>query len=113
MNIDPALMSAAVGSASGLLKALGHPTRLMILCLLVERGRAVGELAGRLGVRDSTISQHLSLLRREGLVAARRDGQTIWYAIASDPARRVLETLASIYCAAPPPVPPPAWSSRP
>lgn len=106
-------MNEAAGSASDLLKALGHPNRLMILCLLVDRHRSVGELATLLGARVSTISQHLSLLRREGLVRARREAQTIWYAIASEPARRVLETLALIYCAAPPAVPFPPGRNSP
>ena len=99
-------MTDAAGEASELLKALSHPSRLITLCLLAERERSVGELAALLGARDSTISQHLALLRRDGLVRSRRDGQTIWYAIASDPAQRVLETLASIFCAVPePPAP--------
>ena len=59
---------------------------------------SVGDLASFLHLRDSTVSQHLSLLRRDGLVQARRDGQTIWYSIASPPARRVLETLFEIFC---------------
>ncbi|MCC6717562.1 MAG: helix-turn-helix transcriptional regulator [Acetobacteraceae bacterium] len=103
MNVDPAALSAAADSATDLLKALGHPRRLMILCQLVGGERSVGELASLMGVRDSTVSQHLALLRRDGVVQARRDGQTIWYAIASTPAQRVLETLSAIYCAAPPP----------
>ena len=49
----------------------------MILCQLIEGERSVGELAAFLGIRDSTVSQHLALLRRDGLVEARRDGQTI------------------------------------
>ena len=99
-------MTDAAGEASELLKALSHPSRLITLCLLAERERSVGELAALLGARDSTISQHLALLRRDGLVRSRRDGQTIWYAIASEPAQRVLETLASIFCAVPePPAP--------
>ncbi len=107
-------MTHAAGAASGLLKALAHPNRLMTLCLLTERERSVGELATLLGARDSTVSQHLSLLRRDGLVRARREGQTIWYAIASDPAQRVLETLAEIYCAAPsPPAAPAPGRTRP
>ena len=47
------------------------------------------------------MSQHLALLRKDGLVAARRDAQTIYYSIASDPAREVLKTLYQVYCAPP------------
>ena len=59
----------------------------------------MGDLAELLGVRESTASQHLALLRRDGLVAGRRDGQTVWYSITSEPARRVLETVYAFFCA--------------
>jgi len=91
-------MQAAAAGATELLKALAHPHRLMIICQLVEGERSVGELAELLGIRDSTVSQHLALLRKDGLVAARRDGQTIWYSISSSPARAMLETLYRVYC---------------
>ena len=98
MKIDPDHMAAAAEQASELLRSLGNRHRLLILCQLTESERSVGDLAAFLGLRDSTVSQHLSLLRRDGLVRARRDGQTIWYSIASPPARRVLETLFEIFC---------------
>jgi DNA-binding transcriptional ArsR family regulator len=81
-----------------MLKALAHPHRLMIICQLIERERAVGELADLLRLRDSTVSQHLALLRKDGLVKPRREGQTIWYSIASAPARELLATLYRVYC---------------
>jgi len=95
-------MQAAASEASELLKALAHPHRLMIVCQLLERARSVGELAALLNLRDSTVSQHLALLRKDGLVEPRRDGQTIWYSVASAPARALLETLYGIYCPQPP-----------
>jgi DNA-binding transcriptional ArsR family regulator len=98
MNIDPARMQVAADAASELLKSLANRHRLLILCQLTDGERSVGDLAAFLGLRDSTVSQHLSLLRRDGLVQARRDGQTVWYAIASPSARRVLETLFEIFC---------------
>ena len=98
MKIDPDHMAAAAEQASELLRSLGNRHRLLILCQLTEGERSVGDLATFLGLRDSTVSQHLSLLRRDGLVRARRDGQTIWYSVASPSARRVLETLFEIFC---------------
>ena len=92
-------MRSAAEAASDLLKALANRHRLLIVCQLVEKERSVGELAEFLGIRDSTVSQHLALLRRDGLVAARRDGQTIWYSISSAPARALLEALYRVYCA--------------
>ncbi len=91
-------MSVAAERASDLLKSLANRHRLLIVCQLIEGKRSVGELAAFLGIRDSTVSQHLALLRKDGIVAARRDGQTIWYTISSAPAREVLETLYRVYC---------------
>jgi DNA-binding transcriptional ArsR family regulator len=99
MKIDINTMQAAADRASELLKSLANRHRLLIICQLIDGERSVGELADFLGVRDSTVSQHLALMRRDGLVTARRDGQTIWYSIDSEPARHVLETLYRIYCA--------------
>jgi DNA-binding transcriptional ArsR family regulator len=99
MNINVEAMQVAAGQASDLLKALANPHRLMIICQLIDAERSVGELAAFLGIRDSTVSQHLALLRKDGLVTARRDGQTIWYQISSGPAREVVKTLYGIYCA--------------
>lgn len=106
-------MSLAAEQASELLKSLANRHRLLIVCQLIEGERSVGDLAEFLGIRDSTVSQHLALLRKDGLVAARRDGQTIWYAIASTPARRVIETLYGIYCAPQPLCEPGPADSRP
>lgn len=92
-------MHAAADQASELLKSLANPHRLMILCQLLEGERSVGELAAFLDLRSSTVSQHLALLRRDGLVTARREAQTIYYGIASMPARRILETLFELFCA--------------
>src|SRR4051812_33177513 len=98
MKLKPEAMEAAADQASELLKSLANRHRLLILCQLVDGERSVGDLAAFLGARDSTVSQHLALLRKDGLVQARREAQTIYYAIASVSAQRVLETLFAIYC---------------
>jgi DNA-binding transcriptional ArsR family regulator len=99
MRIHVDNMTAAADEASALLKALANRHRLIIVCQLTERERSVGELAELLKIRDSTVSQHLGLLRRDGLVTARRDGQTIWYSIGSPQARKLVRTLYRVYCA--------------
>jgi ArsR family transcriptional regulator, virulence genes transcriptional regulator len=96
MNAD--MMEAAADQASDLLKALANRHRLLIVCQLIDGERSVGDLAELLALRDSTVSQHLALLRKDGLVAARRDAQTIYYSIASAPAREVLTTLYRVFC---------------
>src|ERR1019366_5810383 len=79
MKIHGNDMLAAADEASELLKALANRHRLIIICQLLEKERSVGGLAALLKVRHSTVSQHLALLRKDGLVTAMRDGQTIWY----------------------------------
>jgi ArsR family transcriptional regulator, virulence genes transcriptional regulator len=98
MKLKANLMEAAADRASDLLKALANRHRLLIICQLIDGERSVGDLAEFLGLRDSTVSQHLALLRRDGLVSARRDAQTIYYSIASDPAREILTALYRVYC---------------
>ncbi len=107
MKIDSGAMESAADQASELLKALANRHRLLIICQLIDGERSVGELASCLDVRDSPVSQHLALLRKDGLVSARREAQTIYYSIASEPAREVLKTLYQAYCA-----PPKAAASR-
>src|SRR5450830_1722564 len=99
MKIQVNDMLPAADEASALLKALANRHRLIIICQLLEKERSVGELAALLKIRDSTVSQHLALLRKDGLVTGRRDGQTIWYSIGSAPARELVRTLYRVYCA--------------
>src|SRR6266705_5007025 len=99
MKINAKAMRVAADQASELLKALSNRHRLLIICQLIDGERSVGELAGFLDLRDSTVSQHLALLRKDGLVSARRDAQTIYYSIASNPAREVLKVLYQVNCA--------------
>jgi DNA-binding transcriptional ArsR family regulator len=97
MNIRQ--MQRAAGDATDLLKALANRNRLMLLCQLVGGEKSVGELAGLLELRDTAVSQQLALLRKDGLVAARREAQTIYYRLASDAAAKVIETLYAVFCA--------------
>ncbi|MCE9523844.1 MAG: metalloregulator ArsR/SmtB family transcription factor [Alphaproteobacteria bacterium] len=98
MNINAKQMEMAADGASELLKALANRHRLMLVCQLIEGERAVGELAEALGIRDSTVSQHLALLRKDGIVGTRREGQTIYYSIGSSAARAVVEVLYRHFC---------------
>ena len=92
-----ALMSNA-RDASDLLKALSHESRLLVLCLLAEKERSVGELEQILALRQPTVSQQLARLRLDGLVDTRRDGKTIHYSIADEKVRRVIEVIYDIFC---------------
>ena len=98
-KLDIDALQTQASRASSLLSAMCNETRLMLLCQLVEGERSVNELTARLAAPQSTVSQHLALLRREGFVEARRDGQTHFYSLAGDEARAILETLQALYCA--------------
>lgn len=95
---DLDLMVENARAASEFLKALSHESRLILLCILSEGERSVGELETILGERQSTVSQQLARLRLEGLVETRRDGKTIYYSLASEKVRIVLEALYSAFC---------------
>ena len=85
-------------AASRFLKALANENRLLLLCLLAEGERSVSELEAQLGLRQPTISQQLARLRAEELVATRRDGKAIYYSLASEEARRVVQLLYELFC---------------
>ena len=89
----------AAERASVFLKSLGNAHRLRILCLIMEEERPVGDLAGAVGVAQSAVSQHLARMRAEGLIKARRDGQTIYYQVADKNVARMLKLLESMFCA--------------
>lgn len=91
-------MEQSARRAADLMRALGNENRLMLLCQLVDGEKSVGWLADNLGVRQTVASQQLALLRRERLVESRRDGQTVFYSLASNDAERVIRLLYDIYC---------------
>ncbi|WP_269715412.1 ArsR/SmtB family transcription factor [Caulobacter sp. NIBR2454] len=98
VKFDIAQFEANAAQAAKLLRALGNERRLMILCQLTDGERSVGELQPVVGLSQSALSQHLAVLREEGVVATRREGQTIWYRIEDPAAVRVVATLAEIFC---------------
>jgi DNA-binding transcriptional ArsR family regulator len=97
--VKPAELRRKAGQATSLLKAMANSSRLLILCQLVEGEKSVGELERLVGLSQSGLSQHLALLRRKGIVATRREAQTIFYSLASREARSVMTTLYRVFCA--------------
>ncbi len=85
--------------AAGLLKLLANENRLLILCRLAMADEmSVNNLADAVGLSQSALSQHLAKMRGEGLLATRREAQTVFYRISDPNAARVLALLKSIYC---------------
>jgi DNA-binding transcriptional ArsR family regulator len=92
-------LAKQAGEAAQLLKLLGNEKRLLILCFLSVRGEmTVGELVSAVKLSQSALSQHLARLRADGLVAYRRNSQTLHYRVADQRALQVLAVLKEIYC---------------
>ena len=91
-------MNKYAAEAAGVMKALGNESRLMILCLLAEGERSVGELNEVIPLSQSALSQQLAKLRQQGLVETRRESQTVFYRIADGPADKIISLLHDIYC---------------
>ena len=85
--------------AANLLKSMSNESRLLILCNLAEGEKSVGELQDLVELSQSALSQHLAVLRRDGLVTTRRSAQSIFYSLASEPAKALMSTLYAYFCA--------------
>lgn len=96
MNITDLAHSS--GRASEFLKSLANAQRLRILCLVMEGERPVGEIAEAIGANQSSVSQNLALMRREGLVVSRRSGQTIYYRLADKRLIKLFRLLNDMFC---------------
>jgi ArsR family transcriptional regulator, virulence genes transcriptional regulator len=97
--MDLETMQASATRASDMLKLLGHPHRLMVLCELKMGEKSVSELANKVGVSQSPLSQHLARMRHEDVVETRRDGQTVYYSLKEGEASLLIESLYEIFCA--------------
>jgi DNA-binding transcriptional ArsR family regulator len=92
-------LTRQAGEAARLLKLLGNEKRLLILCFLAARGEmTVGDIVGVVKLSQSALSQHLGKLRADGLVAFRRDSQTLHYRVADARALQILKVLKDLFC---------------
>jgi DNA-binding transcriptional ArsR family regulator len=100
-TIDLARLQKRASHAATLLKVMANARRLIVLCQLAEGEKAVGELESVVGLSQSALSQHLSVLRQQGLVMTRREGQSIFYSLASKEAQTIMLALHEVFCAKP------------
>jgi ArsR family transcriptional regulator len=94
------MLDADVKNVAALLKTMSHPIRLKILCLLQEKEMAVGDIREEVKTTNANVSQHLSILRNQGIVSSRKDANFIYNKIED---RRVLDLIAmmrKLFCAA-------------
>ena len=97
-RVDTSELRENVLVASEFLKTLSNASRLLMLCQLAEGEKSVSELAALLDERQPTVSQQLARLRAERLVETRRDGQQVFYSLASDEVRSLILALHAIFC---------------
>lgn len=98
-TMDMAAMAAKATEVAVLLGTMASKVRLLILCSLVEGEKPVHELVANSGITQGAVSQHLAKMRNLKLVSTRRDGQTIYYSLASKEVKMFLTALHGIYCA--------------
>lgn len=97
-QIDADRFAKKAAKAAALLRSMSNEHRLMILCRLAAGELSVGEIGADIKLSQSALSQHLAVLREQGLVETRRESQTIFYSIKDPAAVKVINTLVSIYC---------------
>ena len=96
INLKKMLSSAE--NACALMKVLANRDRMMILCELSQRECCVSELEEKLEIYQPTLSQQLTVLRREKLVKTRREGKQIYYSLGRKEALAVIEVLYQQFC---------------
>ncbi|HIG42862.1 MAG: metalloregulator ArsR/SmtB family transcription factor [bacterium] len=96
--MDLATMQASATRASDMMKLLGHPHRLMILCELKMGEKSVNELCTSVGISQSPLSQHLARMRYENVVETRREAQTVYYSLKEGEASELIAALYGIFC---------------
>jgi len=97
-TLDAQTLRQAAGEAVAALKALGNPERLLLLCQMSQGEIGVAELETQLDIHQPTLSQQLGVLRREGMVATRREGRNVFYSVSDPRLLALLRTLYSQYC---------------
>ena len=100
-RVDLVRLQKQAAHAATLLKVMANPNRLVILCQLAEGEKSVGELENVVGLSQSALSQHLGVLRDQGVVTTRREAQSIYYSLASKEAQVVMVALHDVFCAKP------------
>ena len=91
-------MRKNVENSSSFLKLLSNPTRLMILCNLIESERCVGDLEKDLNSSQSALSQHLSKMRDKGIVKSEKQGQHVFYSISDSDVVDIINVLYKLFC---------------
>ncbi|AKJ95892.1 MULTISPECIES: helix-turn-helix transcriptional regulator [Thioalkalivibrio] len=100
MYVEDGLMSQDedIERASRSLKAMSHPLRLKILCILGDREISVQEIVDQVGTSQSNISQHLGILRDKGILATRKDANRVYYRVGDSRTLRLIGMMQDVFC---------------
>jgi len=92
------MLEEKVEEVSALLKSLAHPLRLKILCLLQDQELTVGEIRDAVRTTGANVSQHLTILRNQGIIVSRREANLIHNRIADQRVVKLMNTMQNLYC---------------
>ncbi|MEW9804519.1 ArsR/SmtB family transcription factor [Mesorhizobium sp. ZMM04-5] len=94
-------MKANVDEASGFLKKLANPDRLLVACALIDGERSVRELEELLGIRQPGLSQQIAELRAAGLIVGRKEGKQVFYRLGDPRVEIFISTMHRLFCRPP------------
>lgn len=87
-----------IDQASRSLKAMSHPLRLKILCVLGNREVSVQDIVENVGTSQSNISQHLAILRDKGILKSRKDANRVFYKVGDERTLKLIEMMQHVFC---------------
>jgi len=99
-NCAPRLLARSedIERASRSLKAMSHPLRLKILCILGDKEISVQEIVAAVGTTQSNISQHLAILRDKGILASRKHANRVYYRVSDARTLRLISMMQEVFC---------------
>lgn len=87
-----------IAKAAWSLKVLSHPLRLKILCILGDGEASVQDMVGLAGTSQSNISQHLAILRDQGILVARREANRVYYRVSDQRTLNLIGLMREVFC---------------
>ncbi len=87
-----------IDAMSKILKSMSHPIRLKILCLLQDKELSVGEIRDRVETTSANVSQHLNILRNQGIIDYRKDANFIYNKITDQRIIKLIESMRTLFC---------------
>jgi DNA-binding transcriptional ArsR family regulator len=87
-----------IETAARALKSIAHPLRLKVLCVLGDQEACVQEIVDAVGTSQSNISQHLAILRDNGVLVTRKDANRVFYRVGDHRTLQLIEVMREVFC---------------